>query len=275
MHAVADRVARRLVARDGQQQDEHAELVGAEVPLALGRHQLRHDVLGRALLALGGQVHGVADELHRRLGADLLGDRVLRVVVGDHLVRPVEDPRPVLLRYADQLGDGLEREFAGHLGDEVEAAVGRGRHGLLDDLQGAFPQGLFQPADGPRGEAALHDLADAGVFRRIHVQHDQTLGIYLFALDVLVEADDRGVGGGGEQFRVRGDVFDVRVPGHDPVALVVEAGDAPPLRAPPHRCRLPQLSELRERDAALEQVGVGGVEAVGQRGTGHRGNSKV
>ena len=70
----------------------------------------------------------------------------------DHLVGPVEDLGAVLLRYADELGDGLEREFAGDLGDEVEAAVVRraGQRGL-DDRAGAVAQGRPPGRGSPAG----------------------------------------------------------------------------------------------------------------------------
>jgi len=43
------------------------------------------------------------------------------------------------------------------------------RERALDDRAGAGAQGVLQGADGPRGEAPLHDLADPGVLRRVHV----------------------------------------------------------------------------------------------------------
>src|SRR5690606_41605586 len=48
---------------------------------------------------------------------------VFRVVVVEHLVGPVEELAPVLLRHAEQFGDGLQRQFAGDLFDEVAAAA--------------------------------------------------------------------------------------------------------------------------------------------------------
>ncbi|GGR15056.1 hypothetical protein GCM10010282_04150 [Streptomyces roseolus] len=187
---------------------------------------------------------------------------------------PVEDPGAVLLGDADEFGDGLERQFDGDLGDEADAVVGAfggGGPRLLGDRAGAGARGGLQAADGARGEAALDDLADPGVLGRVHVEHDQLLDVDLLASDALVEADDRGVLLGGEQLGVRGDVLDVGVAGDGPAPLVVEAGGAARLGTPPDRGGAPQLRELGERDAAAQQVGVGGVEAFGEVGAGrHR-----
>ena len=69
----------------------------------------------------------------------------LRVFPGSHLVRPAEQLVAVLLRHAEQAGDGLQRQLARHLLDEVAAAL---RRGGLDDVLGALGELLLQPADG-------------------------------------------------------------------------------------------------------------------------------
>jgi hypothetical protein len=187
--------------------------------------------------------HGVGDEFGGGLGADLLRDGVLGIVVRDHLVGPLEDLDAVVLRDADEFGDGLEGQFAGDLGDEVEGAgVGAGG---LDDRVGAVAQAFLQGADRPWGEASLDDLADAGVLGRVHVEQDQPLDVDRLARHVLAEADDRRVEGRGEDLRVRGDVPDVGVPGHGPVALVLEPRDVEGLRYPAHRLGRAQFGELR------------------------------
>ena len=76
---------------------------------------------------VGGHRHRVAEDLGRgQVGLAL----VVGVLVGQHLVRPVEELGAVLLRYAEQVGDRLQRQLGRDLVDEVaRAALDR----LLDD----------------------------------------------------------------------------------------------------------------------------------------------
>jgi hypothetical protein len=124
--------------------------------------------------------------------------------------------------------------------------------------------------DGAGGEAALDDLPQPGVLGRIHVEHDQPLAVDAGAVHVGVEADDRGVACGREGLRVDGDLLDVGVPGHRPVAAVVETGRPRLLGYPAHRLGPAQQCELGKRDPGLVDVRVGEVEAFWQRGAGHR-----
>lgn len=196
-----------------------------------------------ALLPLGGHVHGVREDLGGGLRPDLGGDGELGIVVPDHLVGPVEDLGAVVLGYADQLGDGLQGQLRGDGRDEVEGAVLGA--GALDDRRGPVAQPLLQRPDGPGREPALHDLPYAGVLGRIHVQQDEPLSVDRIPFDVLVEPDDRGVEVGGEDLGVGGHVLHIRVAGHRPVPLVLEAGDIARLRDPADRFGTAQLGELR------------------------------
>src|SRR6266700_286974 len=56
-------------------------------------NQLGDDVIARAPAAILGHRHAVADQLG---GRGLPGPAVLRIVVADHVVRPLEDLAPVL-----------------------------------------------------------------------------------------------------------------------------------------------------------------------------------
>ena len=67
----------------------------------------------------------------------------------DHLVGPVEDLVPVLLRHAEQLGDRLEGQLAGDVGDEVAAAPVQRR--LARSCSARVGQRLAQAARSPGG----------------------------------------------------------------------------------------------------------------------------
>ena len=73
----------------------------------------------------------------------------LGILVADHLVGPVEQLLAVFLRHAHQSGDGLQRQFARHLFDEVAGTL---RGGRLGDAPGPLVEVVAQPLDGPRGE---------------------------------------------------------------------------------------------------------------------------
>ena len=104
---------------------------------------VRDDVVGRVLAPLLGHRHRVHDQFHRGLRGIDVG--VLGVLAAGHLVGPAEQLVAVLLRHAEQAGDGLQRQLARHLLDEVAGALG-GR-GLGDVLR-ALREFLLQPSDG-------------------------------------------------------------------------------------------------------------------------------
>ena len=117
-HALRDRVSGGLVSRHRQQDDEEAELVVGElVPLDICLDQLGDEVVAGVLAALGGHLHPVHDQFDRCGRRVVPGE--LRVLVADHLVRPVEQLLAVFLRHPHQAGDRLQRKFAGHLFDEI------------------------------------------------------------------------------------------------------------------------------------------------------------
>ena len=118
--------------------------------------------------------HGVHDQLHRRLRGIDVG--VLRVLATGHLVGPAEQLVAVLLRHAQQAGDRLQRQLARHLLDEVAGALGR--RGLGDFLGALASSSCSRPI--ARGvKPAGDDLAQPGVVRRVHVEHDAALQVDL------------------------------------------------------------------------------------------------
>jgi hypothetical protein len=75
-----------------------------------------NDVTG-VRVALRGHLHPVHDQLDRGGHRVVVGE--LRVLVADHLIRPIEQLLAVLVRNAHQPRDGLQRKFARHLLNEI------------------------------------------------------------------------------------------------------------------------------------------------------------
>ena len=127
VHAPAGGVAGGLVAGHRQQQHEERRTpLPQPVAVDLGVDQLGDDVIARIRLALLRQLIDVDVELApTRLM--LSSVRVLGVVDPDHAVGPVEEQLAVLLRHPHDLGDRLQRQLSGEIGDEVAGAA-------LDDL---------------------------------------------------------------------------------------------------------------------------------------------
>lgn len=169
-HSLRDRVAGRLVARDGQRDHEHAELrIGQPLAVGVGLDQRRDNVLTLRAWFFGfasRQLHCVPHQFARR------GQRVvvseLWIVASDHLVGPVEQLATVLPRYPEQAGDSLQRQLAGHLKDEVARAILCSA--LCDPLR-TLTKIVAQPLDGARREAAGDDLAQPAVFGVVHHDH--------------------------------------------------------------------------------------------------------
>ena len=130
VHRPRDQVPRRLVAGHGEEQEEQLELELRElvaVDLDVGEHA--HEVVGGVGLLLGEELGRVGEELDGRLAGVVLAVGVgleLGVFLADHPVGPVEHVVTVGLGYAEEIGDDLERELGGDVGDEVGLA-------LLDD----------------------------------------------------------------------------------------------------------------------------------------------
>ena len=124
VHAVRDRVARRLVAGDREQQEEEVEVhLRQAVAVDLGVEQRRDDVVARHLAAFGRERVGVHEHLDLRVLHLFVGDDVLGVLAADHPVAPLEELVAVLLRHAEHLGDHLERELGRDVDDEVGLAL--------------------------------------------------------------------------------------------------------------------------------------------------------
>ena len=227
-HPEADGIPGRLVARDDEQREKEVALeVGefgdravVERDPCLGER--RPHVVGRLGTLAVSQVVGV----HRHLdhGLLVLAPRLtwiggeLRVAAADGAVAPFEEERPVRIGHAEDVGDRHEREFGGHLGDEVGFAD---LADPVEDEVGPGPHHVIEAADHARGEARVHELAVAGVLRWVghhHLEPGPAAG-----LDVG-EGDAAGAPAPRTRLvRVEGagavDLGDVLVRGHHPERL--------------------------------------------------------
>ena len=190
---------------------------------------------------------------------------VLGVLARGHLVGPAEELVPVLLGYAEQPGDRLQRQLARHLLDEVAGPLGSGG---LGDLLRAGAELLLEPSDGARGETAGDDLAKPGVLRRVHVQQDGLLQIDRVAGHPLRPRRDRAVRRAAEDVVALGHLFDVGMLGHEPIAFVAEPSGTAGHVDPVDRLGLAELGELLDGQTLEVQGRVEEVE-VGRNGAGH------
>ena len=165
-----DRVARRLVAGDGDQQEEEVEVhLRQAVAVDLGVEQGRDDVVARHLAALGRERVGVHEHLDLRVLYFFVGHDVLGVLAPDHPVAPLEELVPVGLRDAEHLGDHLERELGGDVDHEVGLAL---LDHLVEDAVGLLADAVFERADLAGRETAVDELAVARVLGRVHREHE-------------------------------------------------------------------------------------------------------
>ena len=171
--AVADGVARGLVAGHHQQDEERGQLgVGERLAVDVGVDQRRGEVVGGVLDAVGGQaphelgqvVAGVHEGQH---GVLALGD-VLGVAEGQDDVGAVEDGVVVALGHAHHVADDLEREPGRHLGDEVALAL---VPHLGDEVVGDLLDVVLDGAHHAGVEGGRDDPAQPGVAGVVHVDH--------------------------------------------------------------------------------------------------------
>jgi len=241
LHAVADRVARGLVARDDQQHEERRELlVGERLAVDLGVDERGDEVVAGVPAAVLGELLRELRELGaggQQLRDDLRGiaAAVLGIARAEDDVGAVEDEPVLALRDRGHVADDLERERRGDLGDEVALALLD--DGVDDRLGGARHVGL-DPVDHAGREAARHDAAQSRVARVVHVDH---------RAEELVEggrhvADVRALTG-AEEFGLARHFEDVGVLGHRPEARAARQDHDLGLLVPRDRALAPQRCE--------------------------------
>ena len=106
--AARDRVARRLVACCGEEDEERGDLRVAEpLTIDLGLHQRSRQVIGWLLATPCGQLDPVRPDLVR--DSFELREILLRLELAEDHVRPVKDTVLVLLADPHHRADDLER----------------------------------------------------------------------------------------------------------------------------------------------------------------------
>ena len=167
----------------------------------------------------------------------------------------------VVLGDAEQLGDDLEWELGGDVGDEVGPAF---PGDLVDDGVGGAVDALLEVAHHAGREALVDEAPIAGVEGRVHVQHHQGL-----LLDVRFRhLEGHGAAGG------RAEALVVPVDGD----AVLIAGDGPEARAaglllPMDGVVAPQAGQPGVRDPVHVGPGIREVDGGEVRQGAHPDNS--
>jgi hypothetical protein len=164
---VGDRLARRLVPRDDEEQKHRVELaLGQLFAVDLGVDELADEVVGRHTTPLGREAVAVVEELERsgaterqqpvavafRAVVKDVGE--LRIRVADHAVAPVDQPVVVLFAGAEQPGEDADRKLLGDLLDEVEFSE---RQCSVEDLGRKLPKGDLVGLHRPRREGWAYE----------------------------------------------------------------------------------------------------------------------
>ena len=174
-HGAAQRMDRGLVPRVQQQDRRRRHLaVGQGRILGLRAHEVGQQALARRGAHVLDALPDIGREGRRGLRRALLvGACPSGLVHRDHRGGPGEQPRRVGVRHAEQARDGQDRHRAAIGGQQVEGrAVPRRPAGHLVQQAAAGrldPRG--QRGDPPRGEGAQHQPPQAGVPRRLELEH--------------------------------------------------------------------------------------------------------
>ena len=171
-HAVADEVRRRLGARHDEEEAEPEDLVVGELlAVDLRGDERGHEVVGGCGPSGGDDLAEVPDDRAGRGAPRLHGLGTVDVLVHDR-VGPRAELLTVLWCYPDQVAHDRHRERAAERGHEIHRLTGRGSlDHRVDRLVGELAHPRLERGDGPRREAARHELAELRVARVVH--HDQ------------------------------------------------------------------------------------------------------
>ncbi len=164
-HTAGDRLAGRLLAaaEEQQEQAEHRLIVEHVAVAGAGGHERRdHVVAGVGAAGCDERQEQLADALvalRRRA-------RELDLRVADHLLLPVEEHVPAVLRDADDVGDHRGRQRSGERVEDLDpAAVGE----PVDQRASDVADRIGATLDGVRREPAADDAPVARVERRVDV----------------------------------------------------------------------------------------------------------
>ena len=172
---MADRVARRLVAGDDEQQEERTELARRELVLAvlvfdLGLHERGRDVVARVVepvLARASRPYwnsSMPAPMSSSSVCTYSGSPTPRIDV-----RELEDALGVGARDAEHVADDLQRERGRDLAHEVALAAAARPRSTISRACSRTISSIFATWRGR--EAAVHDQPQLRVLRRVHVDH--------------------------------------------------------------------------------------------------------
>lgn len=167
-----------VVARDDQDKEEHRQFgIGETLPVHLRRGERGHDVACRIPALVGGEGVSVLEHVGEhgrgsrvgRLAVRAVNDcRVLRVLVADHAVGPLQDLAAVGGGDAEEIREVVDRVVVGHVHRQVALAS---LSDLVDEQTRPCRDAGRETLDAPGGEHAGDDPPEPAVVRRIEVEH--------------------------------------------------------------------------------------------------------
>ena len=105
--------------------------------------QLGHNIVTWSFPTIGAQGIGVQVHLEARHVGRILGHRVFGIFAADHRIGPFEQLVTILIWHPEKLGDRLEGQFSGEIGDEVGTPIVVGQ-GAINDFAAGFAEMIFQ-----------------------------------------------------------------------------------------------------------------------------------
>src|SRR5690606_6010395 len=123
------------------------------------------DVLHGFEVVLGGEVHGVADDLGGGHLACEFGHRHVRVVGEDHGIGPVEEVLAVLRVHAHQVENGQQGQLGGDFFDKLAFATA---DDPVDHVPGVLAELGLVGIHRLGGEGLAHQTPDLLVQGRVH-----------------------------------------------------------------------------------------------------------
>ncbi len=165
VHAIADQLGGGLVAGDDHEIAEGDDLVVCQVfAVDLGVEQSAHQVGAGIATPLGDELGEVLAQLEEAGDAGRR-DVLYALFALEHRVGPGAQGIAVVARHGEQLADDVHRQTRREVADDVELPRAAQRVEILGGQLADADLELHHPA---RREAARHEIAHAGVARRVH-----------------------------------------------------------------------------------------------------------
>ncbi len=252
-HAARDRIARRVVAADDEQNDVPQILVRRHIPRRIAVRHHRDEVAARRLVhTLVPEPREILQAL-QQLGLPLVFRFDQRPLHRQRRrdVRPVGEFAPFLEREIEQRRQHLRRQFDRHAIDPVERLANGQR---IQDLRRALADDRFHQRQIAGRDDRAHRLALHVVLRRVHGDERRPAHVRPRVADR--DAAERRFR--REHLVVRIDRHDVLILRHRPIRPELA------LPAPMHGIFRPQALEVGPMRVRAEQLRIAGVQ-VGKR----------